>query len=375
MPTKPNDTPETRYALRKIEFLRAYSVVPSHTFTSFAQANEYLQNFIETLWEGDEESIRIQAEWEGGLRYNDTILVSSETKIHDGFLAETIQDELEGRMLYPGEGFLDRSIHQVSWQMERILCDRSDWETYDHLLKGGEGLDHEQFLMHQESLHEALQELEEEHPSLYPTIQQGKALFSMIAKLPNRTTFYRQSARERAKSFFCRAIEAIFQREEGRLQEAITEANLFAMRLQQDASILDERYTELGHKIYHLLPGDQETDLPSLIPMNENLVFQYQHRAYAVKRALPTDSRPEDLRLFFFAIYHDALYKEQRRKTGLPRQLAVSLATAKYLYKDGCDKETIATLLISCDPYLLGEPGRKAAEQLIKRLPRKSARA
>lgn len=53
----------------------------------------------------------------------------------------------------------------------------------------------------------------------------------------------------------------------------------------------------------------------------------------------------------------------------------MSLATAKYLYKDGCDKETIATLLISCDPYLLGEPGRKAAEQLIKRLPRKSARA
>lgn len=133
---KPNNTTQTHYALRKIEFLRAYGVVPSHTFASFAQANEYLRNFVKTLWEDDEESIRIQAEWEGNLRYNDTILVSSKTKIHDNFLAETIQDELEGRMLYPGENFLGQSLHQVSWQMERILCDRSDWETYDHLLKG-----------------------------------------------------------------------------------------------------------------------------------------------------------------------------------------------------------------------------------------------
>ena len=372
---KPNNTTQTHYALRKIEFLRAYGVVPSHTFASFAQANEYLRNFVEALWEDDEESIRIQAEWEGNLRYNDTILVSSKTKIHDNFLAETIQDELEGRMLYPGENFLGQSLHQVSWQMERILCDRSDWETYDRLLKGGEGLDHERFLMHQEALHEALRKLEAMHPSLNPTIQQGKALFQMIAALPNRTTFYRQSARDLAKSFFCRAIEAIFQDNETRRQEAVTEANLFAMRLQQDATILDERYTELGRKIYRLLPGDQETDFLSLIPMNEGLVFQYQHRAYAVKRALPVDHRPEDLRLFFFALYHDALYKEQRRKNGPPRQLSVSLATAKALYKDGCDKETIATLLISCDPYLLGESGRRAAEQLIKKLPRKSARA
>ena len=227
------------YALRKIEFLRAYGVVPSHTFSSFREATEYLHSFVETLWEDDEESIRIQAEWEGGLRYNGTILVSSKSKICDDFLKRTIQDELEGRMLYPGEDFLDRSIHQVSWQMERILCDRSDWETYDRLLKGGEELDHERFLMHQEALHEALRKLEAMHPSLNPTIQQGKALFQMIAALPNRTTFYRQSARDLAKSFFCRAIEAIFQDNETRRQEAVTEANLFAMRLQQDATILD----------------------------------------------------------------------------------------------------------------------------------------
>lgn len=373
--SNPDTSNKISYALRKIEILRAYDVVPHHTFTFFQEANTFLHDFVETLWDDEEENLRIQAEWEGGLRYNDAILISSKTSIGERFLEHIIQEEIEGRMLYPGEDFLNQSIHQVSWQMERILCDRSNWETYDHLLSGGEGLDRQQFLLHQDALHEALRKLEAAYPTLNPTIQQGKALFHMIATLPNRTTFYRQSAGNLAKSFFCRALNAVFQKDDTRQKEAITEANLFAMRLQQDAPVPDERFTELGRTLYHLLNGDQKEDFPSLIPMNEGLVFQYQHRAYAVKRAIPCDQRPEDLRLFFFSIYHDALRKEQHRQNGTPRQLAVSLATAKALYKDGCDKETIASLLIACDPYLLGEPGRMVAGQLLKKLPRRRAHA
>ena len=347
--------------LKKIFINTQDSFGKTQEFNTWNSANRFLRQYNIKPWEHENERIHYSVEWDDNYTVSSSfILPSEEDALTENFLQSVIQDFIQDKLLLPdsilSKERLDKLVGSTSFLSSYTGYTALGANSFHYILGHAEGMDFKKYHYNKERLDSSLERLYKVHPLITKIIDEAHKFYERISSLEHRTRYFKEFVFREGNKDISKAISHTLSLNKTDAVTSLDKLRGLVSRVCEDISILDERYTEQGMKIYQLYPLDVQ-ELPQLsMPLNDFQAKDMRDRILHVKTAGVADAtQPEH------SIFYSCYLQCQNEIVQLPfeqrshRKISCLVFYRLRLYN--ISKSRRAVLIDLYDPFAVGFTG------------------